>query len=354
MNLLWLGDFYYNYNFVSDDIDEISKWIKSNNFSTILNLEGPIIDCKPNDFDKISKRGPNLFSTKESIKALKKINTIGVSLANNHIMDYGNTGLSKTIDILDSNKIKHSGAGFNLDEALKPMCYNLNNKTMAVFSFGWNVEETMYAEVNESGCAPLEESIVLNAIKIAKKSYDKIIICCHWGFEYNRYPMPFTVKMAHKLIDSGADLIVGNHPHCVQPYERYNGKLIFYSLGNFYFSSRRKRFSKKFNEKISNQCDYGVGIITNSELNDFKFITIKYDKSTDSSVICDNVSDILYDLSGTNFKNLKYYFLVKKSKKNINPILTNCNFLNSLKIKGLFLIYNMKRQIKKLLKLNIK
>ena len=118
MKLLWLGDFYYDYDYVSNDIEKLSKWIHDNNYKTILNLEGSL---DSSIYTKIDKRGPNLSSNIISIEVLKKLNVIGVSLANNHMMDFGEEGLSNTIKLLDENNILHTGAGKNVEEALKPM-----------------------------------------------------------------------------------------------------------------------------------------------------------------------------------------------------------------------------------------
>ena len=82
--LLFLGDFLYDYDYIAEDIDEISNWIQLHNYSIVLNLEAPI----SNRGSKIKKRGPNLFLSSITIEILKKLNVIGVCIANNHIADY--------------------------------------------------------------------------------------------------------------------------------------------------------------------------------------------------------------------------------------------------------------------------
>ena len=82
--------------------------------------------------------------------------------------------------------------------------------------------------------------MIPKGINAIKKEYPnvKIATIFHWGFEYNTVPMPLDIKFSHSCIEAGADLIIGHHPHVMQPMEKWRGKEIYYSLGNFYFSSR--------------------------------------------------------------------------------------------------------------------
>lgn len=348
MKILWLGDFFYDYNHIASDIEEISTWIKKNNFKTILNLEGCIYNKKKNP---IEKRGPNLSSSTLTIDVLKKLNVIGVCLANNHIMDFGDLGLKETIEILDKNNIMHTGAGKNLEAALKPMIINIEGIECAVINFGWNIEETVYADNKTYGCAPRDEKLILKEVEKLKKRYSKVIISIHWGFEYNRLPMPYDIDLAHKLIDNGVELIIGHHPHCVQPKEEYNNGHIYYSLGNFYFSSRRKRFSKIFNESIPNQCDYGLAVTYNLEKKECQEFLIYYNRKKDNTEIKEITNNlILENLNDYEYLSPKYLKLSKQRKENINPILIINENKNYRMIKQLFLKYRIKKCIKKILK----
>lgn len=348
MKILWLGDFFYDYDFISKDIEKISEWIHQNEYKVILNLEGTI---DSGSFNKINKRGPNLSAAIETIEVLKKLNVIGVCLANNHIMDFSNEGLEHTIKLLDTNNIQHTGAGDNIKEAIKPIVIEENDKKIAIFNFGWDVEETVYATDISAGCAKRDEDFIINIIDKNKNLFDKIVVCFHWGFEYNRLPMPYDIDLGHKVIEHGGDMIIGNHPHCVQPKEVYNNKSIYYSLGNFYFSSSRKKFNLKFNEEVSNQSDYGIGVIRGYFDNEQKQeVLIKYDKNTDITTIEDVSDDILKNIDFSNFLDKKYIREVKKNKRNINPILTTNENKNKKRIKKLNSFYNLKYKIKKILK----
>lgn len=345
--ILFCGDLFYDYDFISEDIEEISDWIENSNAITILNLESPI--GKGNG-QVIKKRGPNLASNEKVVDVLKKLNVVGVCLANNHMMDYGSEALLDTIDTLCDNRIMHVGAGANLRNAFKPMVLNVCGKKIAVLNYGWDIEETVYAGENTSGCAPRYDKLIISTVKDAKKNYNEVIVCMHWGFEYNRLPMPYDVQLAHQIIDAGADLIIGHHPHCIQPKEVYKGKFIYYSLGNFYFASRRKNYKKRFDETISNQSDYGCMVTYDVMNGECKEHLIYYDHKLDSSVKKDIDSQILEDISSIDFNSKDYLKLANKRKININPIL-GCNERENKKaINRLFARYKIKTIIKMFLK----
>lgn len=134
-------------------------------------------------------------------------------------------------------------------------------------------------------CALRDPEVVLSAIGEAKEKCDLVVVCIHWGFEYNRLPMPLDIDLAHKAIDAGADLIIGHHPHCVQPKEIFKEKPIYYSLGNFYFSRRRSRFTKKFDEPVPNQSDYRCMVLYNAGTGSCEESLICYDHENDCSSI---------------------------------------------------------------------
>lgn len=343
--ILFVGDLFYDFDFIPDDIETLADWIQKNNLITVLNLESPIGKGKG---AATKKRGPNLASSSMVVEVLKKLNVAGVCLANNHMMDYGKKALADTIFLLDENGIAHTGAGQNLDEALNPISICVNNKTISILNFGWDVEETIYAG-GTAGCAPRDMEIVLSAIQNAKGKSDLVSVCFHWGFEYNRLPMPYDIDLAHRVIDAGADLIIGHHPHCVQPKEIYKGKTIYYSLGNFYFSSRRSRYTKKFDELVPNQSDYGCMVSYNVGTGSCEEHLICYDHDKDYSSIKQVDSSILEDISGVNFNSETYIREAWKRKLNINPIL-GCDVRENYKqLTKLYRTYKIKAMLKFLL-----
>ena len=120
MKLLFFGDFSYDFDFVAEDIISAGDFAREKASKVILNLEGPITDGRGK---QIRKRGKHLPQKGKCSEALLALNTAGVTLANNHMMDYSGEGLKDTIKGLDKLNIKHTGAGRNIDEALEPMVF---------------------------------------------------------------------------------------------------------------------------------------------------------------------------------------------------------------------------------------
>jgi len=160
-----------------------------------------------------------------------------VSLANNHTMDYGADCLNETIDTLEKNNIKYAGAGFSLKEARKPAIIEVKGKRIGFLSYSLTFPEEFWATDTTAGTCFPYESFVFADVKSLKQTTDFVIVACHWGAELTEQPKPYQTKFGHRLIDSGANLILGHHPHIVQGIENYKGKYIVYSLGNFIFGS---------------------------------------------------------------------------------------------------------------------
>ena len=162
-----------------------------------------------------------------------------VSLANNHVLDYGTTALEETLVNLDQYGIARTGAGRNIYEALTPAVKEVNGLKIGVLSFsrvvpyGWWV-----AGHEQSGVASgWDEKTLLNTIKQWDGQVDLLLVAIHWGEELADYPAGDQVKLARTMIDSGADIILGHHSHCLQGIEVYRDKPILYSMGNFVFTS---------------------------------------------------------------------------------------------------------------------
>ncbi len=197
---------------------------------TFCNLECPVSD-----------RGQDLhhlYSFRADQRALDGLRYAGfgvLSLANNHTYDWGPEALLDTMQRLREAGIKPVGAGANDPEAHDPLIVNLKGVKLAFLAYVNILPREATAGVDHPGVAWLDPPRALADIRSARSLADLIIISVHWGVEYSNRPRPGQVKLAHQMIDAGADLVVGHHPHVVQPVEKYREGWIAYSLGNFVF-----------------------------------------------------------------------------------------------------------------------
>jgi len=175
----------------------------------IINLESPFITgCQPTDTGMIFCADP------KSVAGLKLSGVDYASLANNHIENLGQKGLDETVSILTESGITPTGLG-------KPEFKTLKNTKLAILSF--------------TDLPQADDKEITGQISEASKSADLVITTFHWGTEYQKNPTPRQIFLAHLAIDSGADIVVGHHPHWIQTEEVYQGKPIYYSLGNLVF-----------------------------------------------------------------------------------------------------------------------
>lgn len=163
-----------------------------------------------------------------------------VSLANNHIMDFGTESLLETINLLQENNIHFAGAGMNLSEARKPALFQVNGKKVAFCSYTLTFPQEFWATDTSAGTCFPYHTFVYDDIRKLKAENELVIVSCHWGEELRETPKKYQIELAHKMIDAGADIILGHHPHVVQGIEIYKNRLIAYSLGNFIFGSYSK------------------------------------------------------------------------------------------------------------------
>lgn len=336
MNLLVLGDFYYGYEYIADDIYEMAEYIKKNNYSLIVNLEGPITDAKAKLLP--NKRGERLKQSSKVVDVLKTLNVCGVTLANNHIFDYGMQGLIDTISILDQNNIKHTGAGENLSQACNPMIIDVTEKSYAFYGMSDGYEEAVLASIDQPGCAPIELENVHFCDNMTNIAF------LHTGFEFNTLPMPRNIKESKYLIDSGFTYVFSSHPHVVQPYQNYRDCEIYYSLGNFYFSNFRKEFSdKKIKGKGTGYANigYGIGITQNMNYH----YKIEYVSSENKSKI---YTDKIEELEGDRITSFEYFLDCFHSRNNYNPILTGFTMIDKPLLLSLNIAYKVYSLIKKM------
>lgn len=234
MEIIIGGDFYISDNHKDQKLfsTEVVNAFKNSDYR-IVNLETPITDN--DNKNRILKSGPHLQSEEETILPfLKELEIDAVTLANNHILDYGKKGIIDTFNKLSNNQIAYVGAGNNLQEAEKTLSIEKDGVRIAILNFC--EKEWSIATPNSPGANPLDIIENINQIKKAKNNHDKVVCIIHGGHEHYHLPSPRMVKQYRFYADNGADAIVGHHTHCIGGYEVYNNVPIIYSLGNFIFT----------------------------------------------------------------------------------------------------------------------
>lgn len=184
---------------------------------TVANLEGTVTNNK--SISVTNNKILRFTFRPEYMAKLKKFNIGLVSLANNHSLDFGYDGFEKTKENLSSSTISFFGSAKNDDNIFFEK--KIESKNICFLGY-----HDLFAQNPE---------IISKKIVEVRAGCDKIVVFTHWGNEYWNNFSDRQQILAHDFIDSGADLIIGSHPHVVQPIEIYKNKAIFYSLGNFIF-----------------------------------------------------------------------------------------------------------------------
>ena len=162
-----------------------------------------------------------------------------VTLANNHMLDFGRGPLTETLNTLDQAGIAHVGAGENIDEAKALKTFEMDGRTIGFLGASRVIPEHSWnASSGSSGLFTTYDAAALaEQIQKAEESCDFTVVYVHWGIEKNTQPEEYQKTLARQYIDAGADAVIGAQPHVLQGIEFYQGKPIFYSLGNFIFSN---------------------------------------------------------------------------------------------------------------------
>lgn len=186
----------------------------------------------------------NFRSEPRNLKAMKEAGIDIVALGNNHSLDYSHDGFLDTLNHLDKNEIKRVGGGKNKKEAMEGVIVEKNGIKIGVLSFTRVVPDVKwYATAKSPGIVGAYDphiKEVLDRVVEMKKEADILILSIHWGVELSTTPRKQEIELARKLVDAGVDIVMGHHPHVLQGIEIYNGKPIFYSLGNFVFGSKNE------------------------------------------------------------------------------------------------------------------
>lgn len=200
--------------------------ILSNADITFINLETPLINPCP-----ITQEGMIFCGDQRHLEGLIYAGVDIASLANNHAGNYGAEGVRKTYDLLTKNRVLAVGVN-------GPMIKEVKGLKFAFLGYN-DVTKP------QPGISNVDEQNLKSEIIEAKNMADVVIVAFHWGAEYQDQPDERQKYLGHLAIDSGADLVIGNHPHRIQPVEIYKDKLITYAHGNFIFDQEWSRETRE-------------------------------------------------------------------------------------------------------------
>ena len=158
-----------------------------------------------------------------------------VALANNHSGDFGREAFAEMLGLLQAQGLAQFGGGMNLRQAHTPLIIERKGLRIALLGYSEFMPRSFEADVDAPGVAWSEDEMVVADIINARKKYaaDLVIPVMHWGWENELQSNARQRELAHSMIDAGADVIIGGHPHVTQEIEHYRGKPIIYSVGNF-------------------------------------------------------------------------------------------------------------------------
>lgn len=240
------------YAFLFNGFENLTKQVDY----SIVNLECPITTST----NKIAKTGPCIKT--EDTKTLAALKYAGfdlLTLANNHIQDYGSKGVLDTIKNANDYGFETVGAADNLDNATVPFIKEIKGIRIGIL----NIAENEFCAATDTLAGAYTFNLIdnLNEIKKVKQKVDKLILIYHGGREHYQLPSPELRKRFRFFIENGVDAIVAHHTHCFSGYEYYNNKPIVYSLGNFIFD-----YKKKYQKGIWTE---GMSVILNLVNNEF-------------------------------------------------------------------------------------
>ena len=212
---------------------DVLSFIRESDLS-ITNLECPLtLSC-----DAIEKIGPNLKANPNTAAFLKNAGFGLVTLANNHIYDYGQVGIRDTLDALQQAELSYVGAGLTLKDVQQTFFTEVKGIKLAIVNFA--EVEFSCANSEHGGANPMDLVDNIHQIQNARNNADQVLVIVHGGHEYYHYPSPATLKRYRFYAENGASAVIAHHTHCVGGYENWKGIPIFYSLGNFLFPASKK------------------------------------------------------------------------------------------------------------------
>ena len=333
--------FGFNYHFGNVKKHFSDRDIVFCNLETIISDKG----VEKDNIKSVICRGEEDF-----IKVLTNAGFNMVNVSNNHILQHGVDAFHDTMEILRNNKIDIAGLKGEGSYLCHPIIKTIGGEKVGILGYSlvnenFHKGELLYA----SG----KKEEIYDDIRKLKKETDYVIASCHWGIEFIDRPSINIQRLARGMVDAGASVVLGHHPHVVQGIERYNQSVIFYSLGNFLFDfiwNRRARESVIANISISGEkIDYELlpVIIDDS----YQINLMQQKKSVEYIDYIADISSIFNDKNNYDIEDYHYSYYVESNK---------LHYYNQLRkiIYTLKNIYRLDKRfvfnsIKKLYKINI-
>ncbi|WDP88192.1 MAG: CapA family protein [Desulfobacter sp.] len=220
---------------------------------SLANLEAPLSDIgRP-----ATKSGAVFKGEAKDVLGLGAVPFDAVTLANNHMFDYGLSAFQETLDVLDQNKIKHVGAGMDLKEAQTPLILTAQGINIAIVNFSEG--EDLTGAGKGPGVMGWDIPALEAQIKRLKQNTDLVIVVAHCSLEYIPFAPPYVMSAFKQLAEAGADAVIGHHPHVPQGILIHQGVPICCSLGNFVFFQPTDFFWRKLGYMVKiGVCDKGT------------------------------------------------------------------------------------------------
>lgn len=277
IKLLFVGDIMFD-RYIREDVEKHGgdynyplqpvKDFLSQYDLVVANLEGPISENDSKSVNtRMDEKNNFVFTFDPAVaKVLEENNIRLVNLGNNHILNQGESGLAETKKYLDKAGVSYFGNTGSLD---------LGGLSRKIISLGG--VKIGFVNYNYSAKGSLESA--MQNIAEAKEQSDIVIVYPHWGTEYKTEDPGENVRsLAHRFVDAGADAVIGTHPHVIENEEEYNGKRIYYSLGNFLFD---QYFQKETME--------GLGVVLTVEPDlAMKYDTVKFEMKQNGQTVLDH------------------------------------------------------------------
>lgn len=237
------------------------------------NFEGVINKPGKNEINSTRRHTPLGFHI-DAADCLSASNVKIVSLANNHVMDYGADGLHSTISYLNKAGIKTVGAGQNIHQARSPVVIEGPGIKIGFLA---NALTRDNATARKSGVAGLNPRSLEKEIRLLKSDCDLVVVSLHAGVEFKSRPENYMRSISRSLVEHGCDIVLGTHPHSVQGIEEYKNGLIAYSLGNFVFDPQILDHAIEYDNPLIRNTYMLKMSVNNQGITDYSIIPIVID-----------------------------------------------------------------------------